>query len=64
MLDIKFIRENLEIVKFAAKKKKNNIDLDRLVKVDDDRREIMTRLEAKRAEQNAVTHRRYAGAES
>ncbi len=57
MLDIKFIRENLEIVKFAAKKKKNNIDLDRLVKVDDDRREIMTRLEAKRAEQNAVSEK-------
>ena len=57
MLDIKFISENLEIVKFAAKKKKNNIDLDRLVKVDDDRREIMTRLEAKRAEQNAVSEK-------
>ncbi len=57
MLDIKFIRENLEIVKFAAKKKKNNIDLDRLVKVDDERREIMTRLEAKRAEQNAVSEK-------
>lgn len=55
MLDIKFIRENLDIVKMAAKKKHIDIDLDRLIKVDDDRREIMQALEAKRAEQNKVS---------
>lgn len=55
MLDIKFIRENLEIVKLAAKKKKMNVDLDRLVKVDDSRREIMQRMEEKKAEQNRVS---------
>lgn len=55
MLDIKFIRENLDIVKLAAKKKKMNVDLDRLVVVDDSRKEIMTRLEARRAEQNKVS---------
>lgn len=57
MLDIKFIRENLEVVKAAAKKKKSTVDLDRLVVVDDSRREITTRLEAKRAEQNAVSEK-------
>ena len=46
MLDIKFIRENLDIVKMAAAKKKIKIDLDRLVVVDDLRRDIMTRVEA------------------
>lgn len=55
MLDIKFIRENLEIVKAAAKKKKSSVDLDRLVKIDDERREVMTRLETKRAEQKRVS---------
>lgn len=55
MLDIKFIRENVDLVKLAAKKKKINIDLDRLIVVDNDRREIMTRLEAKRAEQKKIS---------
>ncbi|USN88542.1 MAG: serine--tRNA ligase [Candidatus Nomurabacteria bacterium] len=55
MLDIKFIRENLDVVKMAAKKKKSSIDLDRLVAVDDSRRDLMQRLEEKRAEQNKVS---------
>lgn len=55
MLDIKFIRENLDIVKMAATKKHIKVDLDRLVAVDDDRRTIMQALEQKRAEQNRVS---------
>ena len=55
MLDIKFIRENADIVKMAATKKKIKIDIDRLIKVDDSRREIMQRLETKRAEQNKAS---------
>lgn len=55
MLDIKFIRENLEVVKIAAQKKKIKIDLDRLVSIDDARREIMQTLETKKAEQNKVS---------
>jgi seryl-tRNA synthetase len=55
MLDIKFIRENADIVKMAATKKKITIDIDRLIKVDDSRREIMQRLEARKAEQNKVS---------
>jgi seryl-tRNA synthetase len=54
MLDIKFIRENLEIVKFAAKKKKSTIDLDRLVAVDDERRKLMAAVEEKKAAQNRI----------
>jgi seryl-tRNA synthetase len=52
MLDIKFIRENAELVKMAAKKKKIKVDIDRLLLIDDTRREKMTILEAKKAEQN------------
>jgi seryl-tRNA synthetase len=55
MLDIKFIRENLDIVKLAATKKRITIDLDRLMVVDDSRRAIMAALETKRAEQNEVS---------
>jgi seryl-tRNA synthetase len=55
MLDIKFIRENVDIVKMAATKKKITIDIDRLVKVDDERRAIMQQLEARKAEQNRVS---------
>lgn len=55
MLDIKFIRENADIVKLAAKKKHITIDIDRLLSVDDSRRELMSVLEAKKAEQNRVS---------
>ncbi len=55
MLDIKFIRENLDIVKMAATKKKIEIDLDRLMAVDDSRRELMSVVETKKAEQNRVS---------
>ena len=55
MLDIKFIRENLDIIKMAAKKKHIEVDLDRLVAADDERRLIMSALETKRAEQNRVS---------
>ena len=54
MLDIKFIRENLEVVKMAAKKKHITIDLDRLISVDDSRRELMQQMEEKKAEQNLI----------
>jgi seryl-tRNA synthetase len=55
MLDIKFIRENLDVVKMAAIKKKIKIDLDRLVVLDETRRALMTSIETKKAEQNKVS---------
>lgn len=55
MLDIKFIRDNLDIVKAGAAKKKITVDLDRLVEVDDLRRELITTIETKRARQNDVS---------
>ncbi len=55
MLDIKFIRENLDIVKAAAKKKHMVVDLDQLITVDDQRRELMQVVETKKAEQNRVS---------
>ncbi len=55
MLDIKFIRENKDIVKAAALKKHIEIDIDRLIEVDDDRRKRIASFEKKKAEQNAVS---------
>lgn len=55
MLDIAFIRENLELVKAGAKKKRITVDLDRLLRVDDARRKFLTSSETKRARQNAVS---------
>lgn len=53
MLDIKFIRENKDIVALGAKKKGIDFDVNELVKIDDRRRELTTTLEKKRAEQNS-----------
>lgn len=55
MLDIRFIRENKDLVEAGAKKKHIKIDLDRLVKLDDERRALLSSVEAKRAEQNTVS---------
>lgn len=52
MLDIKFIRENKEIVGEAIKNKNRDIDLDALIALDDERLAIMKETEALRAEQN------------
>lgn len=55
MLDIKFIRDNIDIVKMAVKKKHSAVDIDALLKIDDERRSLMQALEAKRAEQNRIS---------
>lgn len=52
MLDIHFIRENLDLIKAGATKKRMTVDLDRLVVVDDERKALRLELETKRAEQN------------
>ena len=55
MLDIKFIRENKEIVADGAKKKHIDIDLDALVKLDDKRKDLQASVDEKRAEQNVAS---------
>ncbi len=52
MLDIKFIRENKDLISLGAKKKHIEIDLDKLISIDDKRKEITSALEQKRAKQN------------
>lgn len=55
MLDIKFIRENKDIVAMGAKKKLIEIDLDRLIALDDQRKELQQTVDAKRTEQNTAS---------
>lgn len=55
MLDINFIRENKELIKEGARKKRVNFDLDRLISIDDKRRESLKVVEDKRAKQNKAT---------
>ncbi|HVB19939.1 MAG TPA: serine--tRNA ligase [Candidatus Paceibacterota bacterium] len=52
MLDIHFIRENIDIIKAGAAKKHIEVDIDRLIAVDDERRLLRQELDTKRAEQN------------
>lgn len=52
MLDIKFIRENKELVEMAAKKKRVSFDVGRLLEVDDRRKLALSKVEEKRKEQN------------
>ncbi len=52
MLDIRFIRENAEIIKAGAVKKYIEVNIDHLLAVDDERKRLRQELDIKRAEQN------------
>ncbi|MDP3661646.1 MAG: serine--tRNA ligase [bacterium] len=52
MLDIKFIRENKELVAEAARKKRVVFKVEELIAADDERRALLKVVEDKRAEQN------------
>jgi len=55
MLDIKFIKENKDLVKEGAKKKHLEVDVDSLLSLDEKRLEILSRVEFLRGEQNKVS---------
>ena len=55
MLDIKFIRENKDIVIAGAKKKHIAVDIDRLIELDTKRRELQASIDDKRAQQNVAS---------
>lgn len=57
MLDIKFIRENKDLIAFGAKKKHIDFDVDALLTVDDKRRELLTSIEEKKAKQNEASQK-------
>jgi len=55
MLDINFIRENKDVVKAGALKKRIDIDIDRLIAVDEERRTLRIQMDEKKAEQNRMS---------
>lgn len=57
MLDIKFIKENKEIVKSGAIKKHIEVDIDRLCELEDKRIEISKKVEEMRAKQNEMSQK-------
>ena len=54
MLDIAFIRNNVDVVRAAIANKRCEVDLDALLAADKERREAISKLEAKRARKNEV----------
>src|SRR3989344_4449676 len=57
MLDIAFIRENSDLVREAARKKRVAVDIDRLLAVDEKRRTLIQAVDGLRAQQNIASDR-------
>jgi seryl-tRNA synthetase len=55
MLDIKFIRENSDIIRDAIEKKSVSVDIEHLIKLDDERLRLVRVVDEMRAQQNAVS---------
>lgn len=54
MLDIKFIRENKEAIQAAAKNKNIDLDLEKLIQIDDKRRNLLANIDELRAQRNEL----------
>lgn len=54
MLDIRFVRENPERVKEFSKQKGYDIDVDHVVKLDEERRELQQKADELRTERNSI----------
>ena len=55
MLDIKFIRENKDVVIAGAKKKHIDVDIEALIALDEKRRELQAAVDDMRAQQNTAS---------
>ena len=54
MLDVKFIRENLELVEKSAKEKGYKIDIKEILELDDKRKKELTEVELLRQKRNEI----------
>ena len=52
MLDVKFIRDNLELVKKSTKEKGYKIDIEKILTLDDKRKKELARVEELRRQRN------------
>ncbi len=55
MLDLKFIRENPDVVRRAIESKREKADLDRLLELDEERRKLLAEVEALKHQRNVVS---------
>lgn len=61
MLDVKFIRENLELVEKSAKEKGYKINVKEVLELDDERKAVLSDVEALRARRNEVASQMKGG---
>lgn len=64
MLDIKFIRENAELVEKKAKQKGYKVDIAKLIELDDSRKELIAKAEEIRAKRNELAGQTKTGSPS
>ncbi len=55
MIDIQFIRENADLVQEKSEQKGYKVDVKKLLQLDEQRRQLLTEVEALRAERNELT---------
>ena len=58
MLDIKFIRENADLVQKSANDKGYKVDIAALLQLDDERRDLQKQVEALREQRNVSENER------
>ena len=61
MLDVKFIRENLELVEKSTKEKGYKINIKEVLKLDDARKEVLSKVEALRQKRNEIASKMKGG---
>ena len=61
MLDVKFIRENLELVEKSAKEKGYKINVKEVIDLDDKRKKKLSEVEALRQKRNEVAAKMKGG---
>ncbi len=55
MLDIKFIRENPDIVRASIKNRNLKLNIQEVIDMDSERRKILVEVEGLKAEKNAIS---------
>ena len=61
MLDVKFIRENLELVEKSAREKGYKVDIKEVVRLDDERKAVLAKVEDLRRRRNEVAAKMKGG---
>lgn len=61
MLDVKFIRENLELVERSAREKGYKVNIAELISLDDSRKEMLSKIEGMRQRRNEIAAKMKGG---